>query len=98
MQANVQIASLVVLLKECGPPHLENTIGIAHALRRAVAAKPAKSVELCIVDGVVKRKVQQRVLPGTIRDIVRPMTGRRMTGVNNTGLLQQPVRVSAPGS
>src|SRR5689334_7520888 len=46
MEANIQIASLVVLLKECGPPHLEYTIGIAHALRRAVAAKPAKRVEL----------------------------------------------------
>src|ERR1041384_7511319 len=61
MDADVQVAALVVLLKECGPPHLEYTIRIAHPLRGAVAAEPAEGVELRVVDGIVKRKVEQRV-------------------------------------
>src|SRR5215472_12437326 len=95
VEANIQIASLVVLLKECGPPHLEYTIGIAHTLRRAVAAKPAKGVELSIVNRIMKRKIEERIFSCLVRDVVGQMTRRIIALVKNTRLLQQAVRVAA---
>src|SRR6516225_1565612 len=78
MEANIQIASLIVLLKECGPPHLEYTIGIAHALRRAVTAKPAKGVELSIVNRIMKRKIEERIFSFLVRGVVGQMTCRNI--------------------
>src|SRR5215831_6665828 len=84
MEANVQIASLIVLLKECGPAHLEYTIGIAHALRRAVTAKPAKGVELSIVNRIVKRKIEKRIFSCLVRDVayIPHPDGAQYLGVN----------------